>query len=313
MKSSIRTALVIAMPVLVTGPTFVAAFGTQVAQESPSKARHRWIGIRKKDGKVIDVTVEQSKIPKDVIVSLPPRQENHKLNKSQIRQLAEKHRLFARTEFNPHLRFKDGDISYWRDQNIAAWELELEFLARWLMLEVADREEVTIPTQGDLSHWATKLMGALYRATATERELAADQAKLGRELAKFVTLKTSKGKLAGVQVVSNKVPFDFLPDRDERRLNVSEIKELAKQHGLWSKWSVNPQLRFKDGDISYWHAQDAVYWEISLEFLARGAILHAAERDKAIVPTQGDLSHWATKVYASLYQETRKKWKADSP
>lgn len=149
---------------LAPGATLAVVYAEEAEQDDKSKPRHPWIHVRKDgEGKLVAIEADAKKIPKDIIRLLTPKKDEQKLNRDKIRELAKKHKLLALTDVNPHLRFKDGDISYWAEQNLAAWELELEFLARRLVLEVADRDEAVVPTQGDLSHWATKLYVTLYK------------------------------------------------------------------------------------------------------------------------------------------------------
>ena len=68
-------------------------------------------------------------------------------------------------DVNPHLRFQDGDIAFFAEQSLAAWEIELEFLARKLVLEAADREDVVIQDPGELAHAASKVYSTLYQRT----------------------------------------------------------------------------------------------------------------------------------------------------
>lgn len=141
-----------------------SSFGDSTEKDEKSKPKHTWIEVRKdSDGKLIGIDVNAKKIPKEALDRLPSKKDEQKLNKSQVRELAKEYRLLERAETNPHLRFKDGDISYWAEQDVAAWEMNIEFLARQLLLEVADRDEATIPAQGDLSHWAGKLYSSLYK------------------------------------------------------------------------------------------------------------------------------------------------------
>lgn len=128
----------------------------------------------------------------------------------------------------------------------------------------------------------------------------------------WIGLETQGGNLAKVSVEKGKIPTATLqrlmPTKDERKLTKDEIKALAKQCGLFDGTEVNPHLRYKDGDISYWSEQDLQAWELQLEFLARRWVLLAADDAKAYIPQQGDLSHWASSVYGAMYQEIRPNW-----
>ncbi len=88
---------------------------------------------------------------------LPVIENPAKLMKDEVRDLARFYGLFERTKTNPHLRFKEGDISYWYEQNLTEDELKLEFETRRRVLERANQQGRRIPSQGDLSHSAEQL------------------------------------------------------------------------------------------------------------------------------------------------------------
>lgn len=285
----------------------IACGHTPVDAQQKKKPSPRFIEVSKNsDGDITDLDTNIAAAPKSLLGALPNHDDERRLNKHQIRELADKYDLRKRTEVNPHLRFKDGDISFWEEQNLAAWELEFEFLARQQLLKAADEQEVTIPTQGDLSQWAAKVSAALQGTSDHDWH----GNNLGRELAKWVMLTVSEGKLVNVDVVRSRVQPALLPDRNTKRLEKPKINDLAKEYGLFGTWSVNPHLRFRDGDISFFYEQDLTAWEVTLEFIARSAVLHAAESKQAKIASPGDLSHWATKVYGGLVKKTREKWNA---
>jgi hypothetical protein len=80
-----------------------------------------------------------------------------------VRRLAEFYDLLKPWPTNPHLRFKTGDISYWREQGFSATDLEREFESRRLVLDRAERSGKSIPSQGDLSHAAELLQSQMPR------------------------------------------------------------------------------------------------------------------------------------------------------
>src|SRR5205085_10116062 len=96
---------------------------------------------------------------KKVLELLSPTKEKGKLSLSEIRDLAKKHHLTETPEHNEHLRFTDGDISYFAAQEMSQYELELEFLARRLVRAAAERSQLTIKDAGDWSFFAQSLRG----------------------------------------------------------------------------------------------------------------------------------------------------------
>lgn len=91
-----------------------------------------------------------------------------KVERADIEILVEEFLLSEKTTYNPHLRFKDGDISYWvkqcRKYGLDEEDLRREFAARRAVLEAADMSGVVIDTQGDLSHAAEEIMADMIRA-----------------------------------------------------------------------------------------------------------------------------------------------------
>ncbi len=77
-----------------------------------------------------------------------------------------------------------------------------------------------------------------------------------------------------------------------------EVRALARFYGLLNRWKVNPHLRFKEGDISYWSEQGFTEQELMLEFETRQTVLRRAEISGERIPSQGDLSHKAEQLQA---------------
>jgi tetratricopeptide (TPR) repeat protein len=86
------------------------------------------------------------------------------LSAERVKALAGKFGLTERTETNPSLVFVDKDIIYWRDRRLDEGRLELEFAARRLILEAADRQRVKIPDKETLSKAAQQLIPVLEKA-----------------------------------------------------------------------------------------------------------------------------------------------------
>ena len=123
--------------------------------------RARW---KNKTGRATKVFVEEkAKVPKKLLALLPAK-DTRKLSKSEIRKLAEKHRLMKEWEVNPVLKFKGGDIAFFYEENLSAWDVELQFISRRIVLERAEEEEATISSQGDLSALSNPVYSWLHKA-----------------------------------------------------------------------------------------------------------------------------------------------------
>ena len=85
----------------------------------------------------------------------PGRDSSRQLECPEVKKLAQEFLLFQETATNPQLGFLGGDISYWCEQSVGERRLRLEFAARRLVLEAADKQKVRIRDQGKLS-WAAQ-------------------------------------------------------------------------------------------------------------------------------------------------------------
>jgi len=114
-------------------------------------------------GKKIDVTQEnieelQRKISK------PMRAHGAgALTRARVEKLAREFGLLEKTETNPHLAFLENDISYWHKQNLDENRLQLEFAARKLVLESADKQRVAISDKETLSLAARQIIPILQK------------------------------------------------------------------------------------------------------------------------------------------------------
>jgi hypothetical protein len=87
---------------------------------------------------------------------------------------------------------------------------------------------------------------------------------------------------------------------DPSHLTRAEVQAMAEYYDLFRNWSVNPHLRLKTGDVSYWYEQRLPEKALQLEFESRRIVLEQAERSGRRIPTQGDLSALAQEIQASL-------------
>jgi hypothetical protein len=140
------------LPIILLGAMFIIS--PVVAEEDANfLPLSNNVRIVMNEAKVVkNVTIEkETPVPKELLDLLPKKKDLSKLTRTQIQDLAEKNRLFKEWEVNPVLQFQDGDISYWYEQGKAAWNLELQFLARRIIIERAEKAKGKIPSKGDLS------------------------------------------------------------------------------------------------------------------------------------------------------------------
>ena len=127
-------------------------------------------------------SLEQIRIPSSTHTTEPSKQAQEleslrypsisnprKLSKDDIRKLADFYDLTKRRITNPHLRMKEGDISYWYEQGLSEDEIRLEFESRRIILERAERNHQVIDTQGDLSYLAQKIQAQLIRRNSNSK------------------------------------------------------------------------------------------------------------------------------------------------
>jgi len=124
-----------------------------------------WLeAIKDKDSVIVGLHIDPRKIPQTVLDQLPTLGDNAPLrNPNEVKTLAERCELYQSWATNPHLTFDDGVLAYWSKQGRPAWELELQFLSRRLVLEAAERAQARIPSPGDLSKWAERVYPILLK------------------------------------------------------------------------------------------------------------------------------------------------------
>jgi len=79
-------------------------------------------------------------------------------------------------------------------------------------------------------------------------------------------------------------------------LSETDVENLALFYGLFTQWRVNPQLRFKPGDIGYWYRRRLSESDLKIQFESRRQVLQRAEETGKKIPTQGDLSFFAEQI-----------------
>jgi len=112
------------------------------------------------------IKILQEDISSTIQVSydIPDTVASEDLGKAQIKHLAEMFSLLESKKVNQHLRYYDGDISYWYEQGLSLSELILQFGARKVVLDSADRDGIKISHQGTLSWAATRVIPLLRRS-----------------------------------------------------------------------------------------------------------------------------------------------------
>jgi hypothetical protein len=156
-RSLLERFLSLSVPVRVL--LLLAALGVGVGWTAWLLGRggHPWLEVLKdEEGKIAGLRVDPRKIPGEVLDRIPKAGDDTPLrDPAQIAALAEQYGLFHSREANPHLTFDDGDIRYWSEQKRPAWELEMEFFSRRLVLDAAEGAGARIPSPGDLTKAAS--------------------------------------------------------------------------------------------------------------------------------------------------------------
>jgi tetratricopeptide (TPR) repeat protein len=135
------------------------AVTTETSPQQPPISYNHKIEL---NGKEIDVPqVEIEKWRKKI--SKPMKSANEQVSpkgvtKAVIAKLAQEFGLLEKPKINPDLVFTNNDISYWSGQPLDAPELELQFAARRLVLDAADKQQRTIADKKILAEAAQKLI-----------------------------------------------------------------------------------------------------------------------------------------------------------
>lgn len=104
------------------------------------------------------ILIEAAKIP------VEPEASISNLSKSDVENIINKIGLQTETQINPHLKFEEGDISYFYEQNLSKLQLELEFRSRKMVLDMAEESGTFINEPGDLSQKAKPIKARLLKA-----------------------------------------------------------------------------------------------------------------------------------------------------
>ena len=81
--------------------------------------------------------------------------------------------LMETPQYNTHLRYRQSDVSSWKNQGLSYYELVMELVARKIALDKADADRLRISNQDDLSFLSMEVYDKLYEAWAVffpERE-----------------------------------------------------------------------------------------------------------------------------------------------
>ncbi len=135
-----------------------------LAAADPDKRQQpRVAGVIRIRSGLIEILWEDISSTIQVISDLPDTFASEGLGKAQIKKLAKMCNLLESRKINPHLRYNDGDVSYWYEQGYSLDELIMEFAARKVVLDAADRGSTIIDDQGTLSEAATRVIPLLLR------------------------------------------------------------------------------------------------------------------------------------------------------
>ncbi len=117
--------------------------------------------------KVITIPKEETQKVKETVQGRKPRiaanfdrgrGDRDTVSLQTVERLARSFRLTEKTSTNPQLAFGGAELSYWQRQNLSEPELELQFEARRIILDAADRQNVRIQDQETLSRAAREFI-----------------------------------------------------------------------------------------------------------------------------------------------------------
>jgi hypothetical protein len=154
--------------------------------------------------------------------------------------------------------------------------------------------------------WLIVLGPATYMISSTlhSREISAlkEEINLLREQRDYLDKKLKEGSIARS---TNTEPAedtkqDYPNIKNAKRLTRDEVRRLAQFYNLLNEWKANPQLRFDDGDITFWFQQGLSEDHLKLEFESRRQILEQAEKSGQKIGDQGDLSNLAKGIQSRL-------------
>lgn len=95
------------------------------------------------------IEVQHKDIAK-IAQKIPKNAKANELSKNEIKNLAQEIGLFSSWVKNPQLKYEDGDIGWYSQQDYTQLKIEADFHAKFLVLSLAEREGIKIETQGDL-------------------------------------------------------------------------------------------------------------------------------------------------------------------
>lgn len=134
--------------------------------------------------------------------------------------------------------------------------------------------------------------------------ISIDETLNNRSLLVKINSKQVEVKTKELDAIANKIP----PNANSKELLEKEIKEIAEDIGLFTQWSINPQLTYTNGDISWYFQQNYKQLKIESEFRAKYFILSIAENEGQIIPNQGMLSAVSQGINGEIERLWNKKY-----
>jgi len=108
-----------------------------------------------------ELSIENERIEKEALEFSNSKNEDTIItDRNETRRIATQCGMFNSWNVNSHLKFQDGDISYFTGK-FNAFELELQFRARRLLLEKADEKRIRLDEPGDLSQKSKRIEAQL--------------------------------------------------------------------------------------------------------------------------------------------------------
>jgi tetratricopeptide (TPR) repeat protein len=207
----------LSMPMLTLGLILV----TKVASQNVLDHNHK-ISL---NGLNIDVSKEDTDRWRKRLTRVTQAQVAQVELEEKVRSLAKGFGLMEKTRLNPHLVFENEDISYWQKQRLSARSLELEFAARKLILELADKQQVKINNKEQLAEAARQIIPILQEESSPTIPDTSEIACDGDTSAKFISQSWNSletGKLEKALACTNRAIGRWTRQADEQQTRAAK-------------------------------------------------------------------------------------------
>ncbi len=107
---------------------------------------------------------DRSQISAEIEAALPTERSTATLTRDQLEQMAKRFGLMGAVE-SGQFQWQDGDISYWYEEALPAWDVTVHFLAHRVILEKANELDIVITNSGEWTSWTKPVQAELTKFT----------------------------------------------------------------------------------------------------------------------------------------------------